>query len=262
MRDREVRAACRARAGRFLWAFGIGVAFLAAPAAAQTRHWAIPDVGIPRPDRPDEPAVFDTVPVPVRAKPTSTRWSRIMRASLDQPALRRLAGPARGMMPHEQAAFVQAAVNRAVRNRGSAHNCSDDGYWAPAGETLGRGVGDCIDIAIAKMEALRLLGIPARDLYLTTGYAGSGATVRRGRESAALLVRTGDEFWLLTDGADRVIAARPDHGDPAFTPIITYGVGKTWVHGKLVRIAPRAGQPAEVASVSADASPPPSRSPR
>ena len=187
---------------------------------------------------PDEPSVFGTVPVPIKVKPASTRWSRIMRASLDQPALLALTGTAWGMAPAAQAAYVHAAVNRAVRSRSPSYDCSDDGYWAPAGETLGRGVGDCIDIAIAKMEALRLLGVPARDLYLTTGYAGALGATGRGRESAALLVRIGGSFWLLTERDDQVIAASTAAAWPDFAPIITYGVGKTWIHGRLVKTDP------------------------
>jgi len=157
----------------------------------------------------------------------------VMRASLDQPALRALAGRAAGLPAEAQAAFVQRAVNQAVHARGRSYDCADDGYWAPAGETLGRGVGDCIDVAVAKMEALRLLGVPARDLYLTTGYAGGAATAR-GRESAALLVRLGGAFWLLSEGNDGPIPA--DLGSSSqFAPIVTYGVGRTWIHGKPVR---------------------------
>ncbi|MDP3674117.1 MAG: transglutaminase domain-containing protein [Novosphingobium sp.] len=195
---------------------------------------------------PDEPAVFGTVPVPIKVKPIGSRWLRIMRAPLDQPALVALTGSAWGMAREAQAAFVQSAVNRAVRNRSTSYDCADDGYWAPASETLGRGVGDCIDIAIAKMEALRLLGVPARDLYLTTGYAGAHAS-QRGRESAALLVRIGGNFWLLTDRNSQVIAASSGMSRPDFAPIITYGVGKTWIHGKPVKVTPEKMQTAALA---------------
>ena len=99
------------------------------------------------------------------------------------------------------------------------------------------------------MEALRLLGVPARDLYLTTGYAGAGGTHGRGRESAALLVRT----------SDHVVAAGAGDSHPDFAPIITYGVGKTWIHGKLVRTASRVAAEPEVASASGVVSATPSK---
>lgn len=186
--------------------------------------------------------MFGTVAIPIRAKPTSTRWARAMMASLDQPALARLTAGAAALPRQEQAAFVQSAVNRVIGRSPSANDCADDGYWAAASETLARGVGDCIDIALAKMEALRLLGIPQSDLYLTTGYFGAGALtgaqVDRGRESAALLVRLDDTFWLMTEQSDRIIeAGRLADSSVRFAPVVTYGVGVTWVHGRLVQAA-------------------------
>ena len=252
------RHALRARLGtnRIAGVFWGGIAAAlawAAPASAQPPLAASAGFAVPAfvVELPDEPAVFGTVPLPVRVKPTSTRWSLIMRASLDQPQLHALTGTAWDMAPEAQAAFVQKAVNRAVRNRSPSYDCSDDGYWAPAAETLGRGLGDCIDIAIAKMEALRLLGVPARDLYLTTGYAGARAVSERGRESAALLVRMGGSFWLLTERDTQVIPASRGEAWPDFVPIITYGVGKTWVHGRLVKAAPARPQTAQAGPTKA-----------
>ena len=189
-------------------------------------------------DRSDGPNVFDTVAVPIRAKPTSTRWTKIMKASLDQPALVRLTEGAKELPPLEQAAYVQSIMSYAVRNRSSAIHCSDDGYWAAASETLVRGMGDCIDIAVAKMEALRLLGIPKENFYLTTGYVSQGNGRGKIRESAALLVRIGESFWLLPERANRIVLANGrESASSKFTPILTYGVGKTWLHGRLVKTA-------------------------
>ncbi len=161
-----------------------------------------------------------------------------MRASLDQPALARLTTQALGLPKQQQAAFVQSAVNLAVRNSRLAYDCSDDGYWAAAQETLARGMGDCIDLAIAKMEALRLLGFPKRDLYLTTGYFGNGPRDDDGLESAALLVRIDHRFWLLTERPEQLIEATDPVGeDVRFTPVLTYGVGTTWIHGRPIKSA-------------------------
>jgi len=207
-------------------------------AETATSYRAAPNITLGDVDRSDGPNVFDTVAIPIGAQPTGTRWTKIMRASLDQPALVRLTNGARKLRPIEQAAYVQTLMSYAVNNRSSSHDCSDDGYWAAAGETLLRGIGDCIDIAVAKMEALRLLGIPKENLYLTTGYVGRGDRPENVRESAALLVRIGDGFWLLPEKSASVIKA--DSGGSAssnFTPILTYGVGKAWVHGKTAKTA-------------------------
>lgn len=211
-----------------------------APALADeaVTHWTAPPIAIPEAERPVTPNVFGTVALPVRARQTGTRWTKLMRASLEQPALSRLAARAQGQSHPQQAAFVQAAVDRALRSRAGSQDCSDDGYWAAASETLTRGVGDCFDVAIAKMEALRRLGFAYQDLYLTTGYFQSRSEPGRRRGTAALLVRTEDGFLLLPDGSDPVIEASHESerfGD--FRPYITYGYGMTWVHGRMVRTA-------------------------
>lgn len=103
----------------------------------------------------------------------------------------------------------------------------------------------CIDIAIAKEEALRQLGFAANDLYLVTGRMFSG------RLEAGLIVRTGEQFWLLDARSDQLTDA--NHMS-SFSPIVTYGVGMTWAHsvpvGKpriltkpavIARAAPRPG---------------------
>lgn len=207
----------------------------AGPALA---HWVMPPIAVPEADRPEGPNVFDTVAVPVRARPTSTRWTKLMRASLAQPALIRFTADARRLPPVGQAAFVQLKLGRALRSRPGSYDCSDDGYWAAAGETLVRRTGDCIDVAIAKMEALRLLGIPKKDLYLTTGYFGEEAQFEKGRESAALLVKIGHDFWLLPERSDHIIKAEAaERAYSNFRPILTYGVGMTWIHGRRVKTA-------------------------
>jgi predicted transglutaminase-like cysteine proteinase len=198
--------------------------------------WVMPPIAISEAERPAAPNVFGTVALPVRARPTGTRWTKLMGASLNQPALKRLAEQARGRSPLQQAAYVQVAVDRSIRTRNNSLDCSDDGYWAAAGETLTRGMGDCFDVAIAKMEALRSLGFSYKDLYLTTGYFQSPTGLHRRRGMAALLVRIDSGFLLLPDGTSPVIeASSEDNGFSAYQPYITYGYGMTWVHGRIVR---------------------------
>lgn len=75
------------------------------------------------------------------------------------------------------------AINRWV-NRNIAFGSDRDVYgradhWAPAAETFRRGIGDCEDFAIAKMELLATLGtsrnkirlIVARDLVRNSDHA-------------------------------------------------------------------------------------------
>jgi len=172
--------------------------------------------------RPTVPSVFGTVAVPFGTTPVSARWTRVMGAALNEAALLRFTSGARGLSAYQQVAFVQSAVNRAVRSRVTGPCRFDDGYWASARETLARGFGDCVDIAIAKVEALRQLGFTTNDLYLITGRMFAGGL------EAALLVRIGDQFLLLDARTDQVTEA--GHMS-SFTPVVTYGVGMTWAHG-------------------------------
>lgn len=204
---------------------------------------AIPDSVATRVAGPLRPMVLGTVALPIRGNSASSRWSKIMNASLNQDALFRLTFGARMLQQREQAAFVHSAVNHAVGSGLDSHDCSDDGYWAAASETLGRGLGDCFDIAVAKMEALRLLGFQSDHLYLTTGYFNTGPGSGRVRESAALLVQIDDTFWLLSEHFDQVVEVSGSPvNDVGFTPVLTYGVGKTWVHGKLAKTIAVGGQ--------------------
>ena len=182
-----------------------------------------------------------------------------MMASLAQPGLERFATYARELPRHEQLAFVQSAVQHSVRSLPLSNNCSDDGYWAPASETLARGLGDCFDIAIAKMEALRLLGIPGKDLYLTTGYyRGPGSADQH--ESVALLVRVDEHFWLLTERSEQIIDAETSlDAATNFSPIITYGVGLTWLHGRKANLASLGNSAGTVVSSAAVPSDPAKR---
>lgn len=213
-------------------------AWFAAPAQAGevVTHWTMPLLAVTEAGQPLWPNVFGTVALPVRARQTSTRWTKLMRASLNQPPLLQLASHALGLPQEQQVAYIQSAVNDALRARADSRDCADDGYWAAGSETLVRGLGDCFDVAIAKMEALRSLGFADNDLYLTTGYFRSRNEPGRPRGTAALLVRIGDGFWLLPDGSDPAIkASREDSESSAFSPYITYGHRMTWVHGRFVR---------------------------
>jgi predicted transglutaminase-like cysteine proteinase len=211
------------------------VSWIPAQAGEVVTSWVMPRIAIPEAERPVGPNVLGTVALPIRAQPSGTRWSKLMRASADG-WLYRFTADYRDLPQYDQARLVQSAVNHAVRSTSVTFNCSDDGYWAPASETLIRGRGDCFDIAIAKMEALRLLGFASRDLYLTTGRFRIGPDGNATRESVALLVRIDEQFWLLREQGDELVELSNESGDfDQFTPVITHGVGMSWIHGRPVK---------------------------
>ena len=96
-------------------------------------------------------------------------------------------------------------------------------FWANAGETLRRGTGDSEDIAIVKMQALKAAGFNAKDLYLSVGrHSGRGAHI-------LLLARTPHGFFVLDDQVQGLVSAAHNS---RFTPIMTLGQGKSWLHGR------------------------------
>lgn len=185
-----------------------------------------------RPDGPLAvgPNLFGTATVPFRGAVMDRRWQRVSEAG-PRARVERLARPLAGLARHEQAARVQAVVNRTIAYRADDDNWGADDYWATAEQTLLRGAGDCEDIAVVKMQVLRRLGFSDRDLYLMVGRD-------RGRgDHALLLVRMDDRFWVLDDRSDQLLAPEAIN---TFTPAMTFSARTGWVHGRR-RIASAAG---------------------
>lgn len=184
------------------------------------------------------PALAGTVAVPISAKRFWDNWERARRDASALPQMRRLIAPARAMSRARQIFYVQAAVTRAIKWRSDATQWGRHDYWASASETLGTGFGDMEDRAIVKMQALRALGIPTADLYLTLA-----------RDSVAgpetvLIVRDGREYYVLDDTGGTPY--RPEQRKE-FQPVITFGYGASWVHRPMVQQSLAAGS-APVAS--------------
>ena len=115
--------------------------------------------------------------------------------------MQRLVAPARGLSREQQMAYVQAAVTRNIRWMSDATEWGRHDYWASAAETLEHGAGDMENRAIVKMQALRTLGFPARDLYMTMGRDKVGGPI------TVLMVRLGRRFYVLDD-----LGGAPDPG--------------------------------------------------
>ncbi len=177
---------------------------------------------------PVAPNLFGTVALPVRAERYSAGWRR---ASLDAshlPSMQRLVAPARGLSRPQQVGYVQAAVTRSVRWISDATEWGQHDYWASAAETLQHGAGDMEDRAIVKMQALKSLGFPGRDLYLTIGRDKVGGQI------VVLLVRLGGRFYVIDDLGGAPIAADLRQG---FEPMLTLGQNASWIHGRRRTVA-------------------------
>ena len=193
------------------------VQFIPAPAAVNA---PITVTGRPM---PVTPSLFGTVALPVGPGRYAAGWRRAALDASHLPSMQRLVGPARGLNRGQQIAYVQAAVTRSVRWISDATEWGQHDYWASAAETLQHGAGDMEDRAIVKMQALRSLGFPARDLYLTMGRDKVGGPI------TVLLVRLGDRFYIIDDLGGAPVAADVRQG---FEPMVTLGHNASWIHGR------------------------------
>jgi len=150
------------------------------------------------------------------------RWIRIGALPSRSPILATMIARASSWTRYQQASFVQSTINGKLIYRLDQDNWGTKDYWASADETIARGAGDCEDLALVKLQALRQLGFHERDLFLMTGTRPSG------EEHALLLVRIDGRYWVLEDGLNRMVRAESFN---AFIPAVTYGAGWKWVHG-------------------------------
>lgn len=211
-------------------------AFLAGPAIAQTvvgpespssRFNRLRDLSA-RPlvaKTPVSPDVFGTAAVGAGVTFYDARFRRVALADRNDPAILAIAEPLRGLSPAEQLAEAQRAVLARVKWAHDLDNMRVADFWSNAGETLRRGTGDSEDIAIVEMQVLKAAGFNPRDLYISIGRQKPiGAHI-------VLLARTGDGFVVLDDRVGRPMLAQNSR---QFTPVLTIGEGKSWIHGRRV----------------------------
>ena len=220
-----------------------GVALLSGPARAADPLAPLPGAMVTVTGRFQAipPDALGTTTLPYRPTRYIDQWERVQHDSSHVPALRQMVEPARGLGRIEQIRFVQAAVAQRIRWRSDATEWGRQDYWASARETLSHGAGDQEDRAILKMQALRTLGFPARDLYLTIGKETIG-----GPPLTVLLVRLNNRYLVLDDWSGPPIPAerRPD-----FIPMLSFAHGGSWVHGK--RVGPRTASAAVAVGTTA-----------
>ena len=191
------------------------------------------------------PNLSGTLAVPVKPERYVDGWERARRDASADPRMRALIAPARGLTRDRQVFYVQSAVSQRIRWRSDTTEWGRHDYWASAAETLQHGYGDEEDRAIVKMQALRALGIPTRDLYLTMGRDKVGGPI------TVLIVRLGSRYFVLDDtgGTPFTTDRRPE-----FKPMLTFGYGGSWIHGYLAGSARTARSRTAGASAASAAS--------
>lgn len=211
-------------------------AFIASSAIAQTvvgpdstssRFNRLRDISV-RPltaTAPISPDVFGTAAIGAGVTFYDARFRRVSLADRNDPAVLAIADTLRGLSPVEQLATVQREVLARVKWSTDLETMHVADLWANAGETLRRGAGDSEDIAIVEMQALKAAGFNSRDLYISIGRQKPvGAHI-------VLLARTPEGFVVLDDRVGRPMLA---HSSRQFTPVLTIGEGKSWIHGRRI----------------------------
>ena len=174
---------------------------------------------------PVSPDVFGTAAVGAGVTFYDARFRRVALADRNDPAVLAIADRLRGLSPAQQLAAVQSEVLGRVKWAHDLDNMRVADFWSNAAETLHRGTGDSEDIAIVEMQALKAAGFNPRDLYISIGRQKPiGAHI-------VLLARTPDGFMVLDDRVGHPMLAQSNR---QFTPVLTIGEGKSWIHGRRV----------------------------
>ena len=172
---------------------------------------------------PVSPDVFGTVALNAGMTDYDVRWRRVSQADRNDARIAEIAAPAAAMDTMHKLALVQTEVNHRITWRADLDGYGVGDYWANAGETLTKGVGDSEDIAVVKMQALKAAGFSPRDIYLSVGRDS-----KRGADTL-LLVRAEGQFYVLDDRNERPLTTEQY---ARFVPVITLGQGRTWLHGR------------------------------
>lgn len=174
---------------------------------------------------PATPDVFGTAAVAAGVTFYDARFRRVANTDRAHPMVLQLAEGLRGMSPEQQLNAVFSLVKQKVRWSSDLDTMRVADLWANAGETLERGAGDSEDIATVEMQVLKAAGWNQRDLYMSIGREkGVGAHI-------VLLARAPSGFYVLDDKAGRVMTSQEHR---LFTPMLTLGEGKSWIHGRRI----------------------------
>ena len=160
---------------------------------------------------------FDRDWAAVQMRPNNPRVRRALTAS----------GARGGSDRLQQVQIINRWVNRNIAFGDDQVVYRRADYWAPASETLRRGIGDCEDFAIAKMEMLSALGFARDDMRLIIA-----RDLVRNADHAVLIVEVDGGSVVLDNATDRLLDGRLPND---YRPILSFSRNAKWVHGYNVR---------------------------
>lgn len=182
--------------------------------------------------RPGQPDVFGSVALSVSRTALDGKWRAASGATLAGHA-----GPwaaviaqNRNLPRAAQIRAINAWVNARIAYVEDVRQYGAADLWSPAAQSLTRGRGDCEDYAIAKMQLLRALGVPADSMFLVI----ARDLVRRA-DHAILAVAVDGDLVVLDNETDRILSSAEIRD---YRPILSFNARGSWTHG--YRTAPPA----------------------
>jgi predicted transglutaminase-like cysteine proteinase len=170
------------------------------------------------------PSILGTVAQPIRAARFSSNAQHAFADASSSPLMQRLVAPARAMNRFQQMGYVQSRVTSNIRWVSDATEWSQHDYWATAAQTLTHGAGDEEDRAIVKLQALKALGFPQSELFLTL------ARDRVGGPITVLMVHLNGHYYVLDDTGGTPFPVEQRRLE--FQPVLSFGWNGAWVHTK------------------------------
>jgi predicted transglutaminase-like cysteine proteinase len=170
-------------------------------------------------------AILGSLSITVRQTPLDRKWSAV-NAKQGQGRMTAFLSATRARHSSGEVAQVEAInswVNRKIEFGEDRDIYGRADYWAPAAETLRRGIGDCEDFAIAKMELLAALGVTRDKMRLVIA-----RDLVRNADHAVLVVTLSGGAVMLDNMTDRLLDARLPND---YRPIMSFSQNAKWVHG-------------------------------
>lgn len=200
------------------WRKALSVVLLSAGLAGTHSAVATPVATARNPD------VFGSVATAVSHTTLDDKWTPVAQARLDKrgpwsPILSRT----RHLNRQEKISAVNSWVNARITYVEDVRQYGTLDYWASATQSLTLGRGDCEDYAIAKMQILRALGVPARKMYLVIA-----RDVVRRIDHAMLAVSLNGDLLILDNETDRIL---PSDEVRNYRALLSFNATKRWTHG-------------------------------
>ncbi|WP_298309160.1 transglutaminase-like cysteine peptidase [uncultured Erythrobacter sp.] len=151
----------------------------------------------------------------------SNDWNRVLNQTVSPSAIDRRIRRLDAQQAQLEA--VNSWVNKQINYVADRKLFNRADHWAGAQVTLALGMGDCEDIAIAKMQMLAALGFRRDDMFLTI----AKDTLRRS-DHALLVVKVDGRYLLLDNTTDELLDGAQAH---AYRPILSFSTNRSWIHG-------------------------------